>query len=191
MNVQQTHIPNLVVVEPRVFGDERGWFMEMHNAGKFQDSGIESGIAQINHSFSSRGVLRGLHFQAPPHAQSKLVRCLSGRLFDVAVDIRRGSPTYGKWFGVELSAKNKKMLFVPRGFAHGFYALEDCELMYLCGHANYEPSSEGGLLYNADDVGIEWPLDGKPTVNERDAGYPTLCELESPFVFENASKVLS
>jgi dTDP-4-dehydrorhamnose 3,5-epimerase len=189
MNIIETQIPGLVVVEPQVFGDERGWFMEMHNADKFGAAGIAPGVAQINHSFSTAGVLRGLHFQAPPHAQSKLVRCLHGRLFDVAVDIRRGSPTYGQWFGLELSAKNKKMLFVPAGFAHGFYALEDCELMYLCGGHGYAPTAEGGLHYAAKDVGIEWPFNDEPVVNERDRVYPALNELQSPFVYDGAEQI--
>jgi dTDP-4-dehydrorhamnose 3,5-epimerase len=181
MNVVETGLAGLVVIEPKVFGDERGWFVEMHNAEKFREMGIEPEVDQINHSFSTKGVLRGLHFQAPPNDQSKLVRCLHGRLFDVAVDIRVDSPTYGKWYGLELSAENKKMLFVPRGFAHGFYALEDCELMYLCGHAGYAPDSEGGLRYDAEDIGIEWRFDGQPNVNERDRNFSNLTDLESPF----------
>ncbi len=189
MNVVETGIEGLVVVEPQVFGDERGWFMEMHSATKFEGLGIEPTVVQINHSFSAAGVLRGLHYQAPPHDQSKLVRCLRGKLFDVAVDIRLGSPTYGKWFGVELTADNKKMLFVPGGFAHGFYAIEDCELMYLCGNAGYAPKAEGGLRFNCSDVGIEWPFREEPLVNERDAGFVGLAGLETPFVFENANHV--
>jgi dTDP-4-dehydrorhamnose 3,5-epimerase len=173
----------LLVVEPRVFEDERGWFMEEHNAERFAEAGIEPGVTQINHSFSRQGVLRGLHFQAPPFDQTKLVRCVAGRLFDAVVDIRRGSPTYGQWFGLELSAENKKALFVPSGFAHGFCALTDCELLYLCGHAGYDKSSEGGLVYSDEQVGIDWPTDGTPLVNPRDLGFPTLSELESPFTF--------
>lgn len=184
MNIVETGIEGLVVLEPQVFGDERGWFMETHSVSKFEELGIELGVTQINHSFSTKGVLRGLHFQAPPHDQSKLVRCLRGRLFDVAVDIRRGSPTYGKWFGIELSADNKKMLFVPSGFVHGFYALEDCELMYLCGHAAYQPEAEGGLSFDAADVGVAWPLDGEPMLNERDQSYTDLAGLTSPFIYQ-------
>ncbi|KPJ85887.1 hypothetical protein AMJ57_01380 [Parcubacteria bacterium SG8_24] len=179
----KTDIPDLVILEPQVFSDERGFFFEAHSAPKFEALGIEPGIVQINQSFSRRGVLRGLHFQAPPHDQTKLVRCISGRLWDVAVDIRRGSPTYGRWFGLELSPENRRMLYVPSGFAHGFCALEDCELLYLCGRSGYHKESEGGLRFDDPGLGIAWPLDGPPDANDRDRSYPTLSELESPFVF--------
>lgn len=184
MKTTETGIPGLLVVEPSVFADERGFFFEAHNADSFAGLGIEPGVRQINQSFSRQGVLRGLHFQAPPHDQTKLVRCISGRLFDVAVDIRGGSPTYGKWFGLELSAENKKMLYVPSGFAHGFYALTDCELLYLCGRSGYEKSAEGGLVYDDPDVGIQWPFaGGQPLVNPRDAAFPGLKQLSTPFTF--------
>jgi dTDP-4-dehydrorhamnose 3,5-epimerase len=185
MRTIETGIPGLLIVEPTVFGDERGWFMETHSAPKFEALGIEPGAVQMNHSFSNKGVLRGLHFQSPPQDQTKLVRCVRGRLYDVAVDIRRGSPTFGHWFGLELSVENKKMLFVPSGFAHGFYSIEDCELLYICGKAAYAKAAEGGLRYSCPDCAIAWPFDGvQPTVNERDASFPTLAELQSPFVFE-------
>ncbi len=183
MKTTETGIPGLLVVEPQVFADERGWFFEAHNAAKFSALGIEPGVTQINHSSSKRGVLRGLHFQAPPHDQTKLVRCVRGSLFDVAVDIRAGSPTYGKWFGLELSAENKKMLFVPSGFAHGFYAVTDCEMIYLCGNAGYDKASEGGLVYGDPDVGIAWPFVGAPLVIARDASFPKLKDLRTPFAF--------
>lgn len=189
MNVMDTTISGLKVVEPKVFGDERGWFLEMHNAAKFAELGLEPGVVQINHSQSKQGVLRGLHFQAPPHDQTKLVRCVVGRLWDVAVDIRRGSPTYGQWYGVELSAANRKMLFVPSGFAHGFYALTDCEMIYLCGRSGYDKASEGGLRYDCPALDIVWPyavqaqLPSNPLVIERDAAFPGLADLVSPFVF--------
>ncbi len=192
MKITETGIPGLLVLEPQVFGDERGWFMEAHHAGKFAELGIEPGVAQINQSFSTAGVLRGLHFQLPPHDQTKLVRCIRGRLFDVAVDIRRGSPTLGRWFGLELSAENKKMLYVPSGFAHGFYAVTDCELLYLCGRANYNKAAEGGLRYDDPAVGIVWPCAGRePQVNARDAAFPTLDRLATPFVFEAAAKEIA
>jgi len=183
MKTTETGIPGLLIVEPQVFADERGFFFQAHSAAEFAALGIEPGVIQINHSFSHKGVLRGLHFQAPPHDQTKLVRCVSGRLFDVAVDIRRGSPAYGRWFGLELSAENKKMLYVPSGFAHGFLALTDCELLYLCGLAGYAKAAEGGLLYNDPAVGIAWPFDGQPLVNQRDATFPTLAQLKTPFVY--------
>jgi len=184
MKTTETGIPGLLVVEPQVFTDERGWFFEAHSAAKFASLGIEPGVTQINHSSSKQGVLRGLHFQAPPHDQTKLVRCVRGSLFDVAVDIRRGSPTFGKWFGVELTADNKKMLYVPSGFAHGFYALTDCEMVYLCGRSGYDKAAEGGLRYDCPDIGIAWPFAGTPMVIARDAAFPTLKELVAPFVYE-------
>jgi len=183
MKTTETGIPGLLIVEPQVFTDERGFFFQAHSAAEFATLGIEPGVIQINQSFSKPGVLRGLHFQAPPHDQTKLVRCISGRLFDVAVDIRRGSPTYGKWFGLELSAENKKMLYVPSGFAHGFAALTDCELLYLCGRSGYDKSSEGGLRYNDPEVGIVWPYPGPLLVNARDQAFPTLATLDTPFVW--------
>jgi dTDP-4-dehydrorhamnose 3,5-epimerase len=188
MNVVRTKIDGLVVIEPQVFGDERGWFMEMHSVLKFEAAQIESGVMQINHSFSTKGVLRGLHFQAPPHDQSKLVRCVRGSLFDVAVDIRRGSPTFGQWFGIELSADNKKMLFVPSGFAHGFCALEDCELLYLCGRSAYHKEAEGGLHYNSPEVGIDWPSKDEQLINDRDRNFPTLTQLDTPFVYRELTR---
>ena len=183
MQTIETGIPGLLVVEPQVFSDERGFFFEAHSAARFAALGIEPGVQQINQSFSKQGVLRGLHFQAPPSDQTKLVRCVSGRLFDVAVDVRAGSPAYGKWFGLELSAENKKMLYVPSGFAHGFYALTDCELLYLCGRSGYDKSAEGGLVYNDPAVGIVWPFaGGELLVNPRDAAFPRLKDLATPFI---------
>jgi dTDP-4-dehydrorhamnose 3,5-epimerase len=183
MKVLETGIPGLHVIEPAVFEDERGHFFETFSKEKLAAHGIDADVAQINHSFSKKGVLRGLHFQAPPAAQSKLVRCVRGSLYDVAVDIRTGSPTYGKWFGLELSAENKRMLYIPAGFAHGFYALTDCELNYCCGGAGYAKAAEGGLRYDCADTAIAWPLEGAPLVNERDRTYPTLATLASPFVY--------
>jgi dTDP-4-dehydrorhamnose 3,5-epimerase len=184
MQRTDTHIPGLCVLEPRVFTDDRGHFFELHSADKLQALGIDPKVVQINQSSPKKGVLRGLHFQAPPHDQSKLVRCSKGRLFDVAVDIRKGSPTYGKWFGVELSEENKKMLYVPTGFAHGFYSLtEGAELQYMVGNAPYVKDAEGGLRFDCPEVGIEWPLDGAPLVNDRDRTFPTLGTLVSPFTF--------
>lgn len=187
MKTIETGIPGLLVIEPQVFADERGHFFEAFSAARFASFGIEPGVVQINQSSSKKGVLRGLHFQAPPHDQTKLVRCGRGRLYDVAVDIRRGSPTFGKWFGVELSDENKKMLYVPSGFAHGFYSLTDgCELVYLVGKSGYAKASEGGVRFDDPAVGIDWPLEGTPLVNERDRTFPLLTPDSSPFVFEAA-----
>lgn len=177
-----TSIAGLLVLEPRVFADERGHFFEAYSQRALAESGVTESFVQMNQSFSKAGVLRGMHFQAPPFAQSKLVRCISGKLFDVAVDLRVGSPTFGQWFGVELSEENKKMLYVPAGFAHGFYALTDCEMLYLCGHSGYNKESEGGLRFDDPAIGIAWPLSGEPNCNERDRTWPLLKELRSPFV---------
>ncbi|MEY4745022.1 MAG: hypothetical protein RL272_967 [Candidatus Parcubacteria bacterium] len=188
MKTIETGIPGLLVIEPQVFADERGHFFEAFSAARCASLGIELGVVQINQSSSKKGVLRGLHFQAPPNDQTKLVRCGRGRLYDVAVDIRRGSPTFGKWFGVELSDENKKMLYVPSGFAHGFYSLTDgCELVYLVGKSGYAKASEGGVRYDDPAVGIDWPFKGPPLVNERDRTFPLLTPGNSPFVFEMAS----
>ena len=185
MNIIETGIHGLIVIEPQVFADERGHFFEAHSAEKFAAFGIEHGVVQINQSSSKKGVLRGLHFQAPPHAQTKLVRCTRGRLYDVAVDIRRGSPTFGKWFGVELTDENKKMLYVPFGFAHGFYSLTDgCELMYLVGGNGYAKGAEGGVRFDDPSIQIEWPFDGDALVNERDRTFPLISEETTPFLYE-------
>lgn len=174
MRFTETGIKGLMVVEPDVFGDQRGWFMEEFNAGVFAEAGFTDQVVQANHSFSRQGILRGLHFQRDPKQQSKIVRCLRGRLFDVAVDIRAGSPTCGKWFGVELSEENRRALLIPRGFAHAFYSLTDCELLYFCGQSTYDKALEGGLRWNDPAIGIVWPFDGTPTLNDRDAGFPDL-----------------
>jgi dTDP-4-dehydrorhamnose 3,5-epimerase len=164
------------VIEPDVFGDERGWFTEKLNATVFAAAGFVDPIVQVNHSSSAAGVLRGMHQQLGEHAQSKIVYCVRGALFDVAVDLRPESPTHGQWFGVELSAENKRGLLVPRGFAHGFLSLTDCELMYFCGNATYNKASEAGVRWDDPTLAIAWPLaPGQvPQVNERDASYPLL-----------------
>lgn len=183
----ETGIPGLVVIEPQVFPDDRGHFFEAFSAAKLEALGIEPGVVQINQSSSKKGVLRGLHFQAPPFDQTKLVRCSRGRLYDVAVDIRRGSPTFGRSYGIELSDENKKMLYVPTGFAHGFYSLtEGCELLYLVGKSGYSKVSEGGVRFDDPSAAIVWPLDGAPLVNERDRTWPLISEENTPFVFEPA-----
>jgi len=168
-----TPIDGVMVIEPKVFGDDRGFFMESWNAEVFRDAGMDLNFVQDNHSRSSRGVLRGLHYQQPG-PQGKLVRVTAGAVFDVAVDLRRASPTFGKWFGVELSAANKKMLYVPEGMAHGFLCLEDgTDFLYKC-TSDYAPANEHSLLWNDPAIGIEWPLDGiSPTLSAKDvAGRP-------------------
>ncbi len=169
MNIIETAIPGVLIIEPRVFGDARGFFMETWNAAGFAAAGLDLTFVQDNHSRSQKGVLRGLHFQNPG-PQGKLVRVTSGAVFDVAVDLRAASPTFGKWVGVELSATNKRMFWVPEGFAHGFLTLEDdTDFLYKC-TAPYAPQSEFTLAWNDPAVGIDWPLAGlDPLVSDKDA----------------------
>ena len=176
------------LIIPQRFGDQRGFFAETYSRQKYAGMGVDVEFVQDNHSLSRDvGTLRGLHFQAPPHAQGKLVRCGRGAFFDVAVDIRRGSPTYGQWVGYVLSAENGHQLYVPVGFAHGFVTLEpDSEIVYKCSDY-YAPETEGLLRWDDPDIGIEWPLKGNPTLSEKDATAPLLKGFESPFIFgENA-----
>lgn len=150
-------IDGLKVIEPAVFGDERGYFMETYNYNDFKEAGIDVSFVQDNQSSSKKGVLRGLHFQIQ-FPQDKLVRVVSGEVFDVAVDLRKNSATYGKWFGVLLSAENKKQLFIPKNFAHGFLVLsENAEFAYKCTDF-YHPNDEGGIFYQDPDIGVEWPI---------------------------------
>ena len=169
MNIIETAIPGLLIIEPKVFGDERGFFMESWNAKSFAAAGLDLQFVQDNHSRSSRGVLRGMHYQQP-NPQGKLVRVTAGAVYDVAVDMRRSSPAFGKWVGVELSAANKRMFWVPEGLAHGFLCLEDgTDFLYKC-TSLYEPANEHSLLWNDPEVGIEWPLDGiTPQLSAKDA----------------------
>ncbi|MGH6697157.1 dTDP-4-dehydrorhamnose 3,5-epimerase [Sphingopyxis sp.] len=171
-----TPIDGVMVIEPKVFGDDRGFFMESWNAEVFRKAGMDLSFVQDNHSRSSRGVLRGMHYQRPG-PQGKLVRVTAGAVFDVAVDLRRSSPTFGKWFGVELSAANKKMLYVPEGMAHGFLCLADgTDFLYKC-TSDYAPANEHSLLWNDPAIGIEWPLDGiSPTLSAKDIAGQPLCE---------------
>lgn len=159
MNIIECAIPGPLIIEPRVFGDDRGFFMETWNAAGFRAAGLDLSFVQDNHSRSSKGVLRGLHFQNPG-PQGKLVRVTAGRVWDVAVDLRQSSPAFGKWVGVELSAANKRMFWVPEGFAHGFVTLEDgTDFLYKC-TAPYAPAQEHSLAWDDPAVGIEWPLEG-------------------------------
>lgn len=173
MNIIETDIEGVLIIEPKVFGDERGFFMESWNVRAFAEAGLDLTFVQDNHSRSARGVLRGLHYQQPG-PQGKLVRVTAGAVFDVAVDMRRSSPSFGKWVGVELSAANKRMLWVPEGMAHGFLCLEDgTDFLYKC-TATYQPANEHSLLWNDPAIGIDWPLDGiVPQLSAKDeAGVP-------------------
>jgi len=178
MNIVETGIPDLLILEPKVFGDDRGFFLESWNERVFADLGLDLKFVQDNHSRSARGVLRGMHFQQP-NPQGKLVRVVNGRVWDVALDLRRSSPTFGKWAGVELSAENKRMFWVPPGFAHGFVSLEDVtDFLYKC-TAFYDPSNEHSLAWDDPAVGIEWPLEGlEPQLSTKDQAGKPLAEIE-------------
>lgn len=171
-----TDIEGLYVIEPTVYGDNRGYFMETYHKDEFKELGINYEFVQDNQSKSKKGVLRGLHFQVE-NTQGKLVRVIKGKVFDVVVDLRRESKTYGKWFGVELSEENKKMFFIPPYFAHGFLVLSDtAEFTYKCTDI-YNPKSESGITYNDKDIGIKWPeVDSEILTSEKDAKWPTLRE---------------
>lgn len=173
MNVIETGIPGLLVLEPKVFGDARGFFMESFNARTFADlTGVKTDFVQDNHSRSGRGVLRGLHYQVQ-QPQGKLVRVAQGRVFDVAVDLRRASPTFGKWYGVELSGENHRQFWVPAGFAHGFYVLSDSADFLYKTTDYYAPQHERSLAWNDPTVGVQWPLEGEPLLSAKDlAGKP-------------------
>ncbi len=179
MNITECDIPGPLIIEPKVFGDERGFFMESWNAARFAEEGLDIAFVQDNHSRSQKGVLRGMHFQNPG-PQGKLVRVVSGAVFDVAVDLRRSSPTFGKWTGVELSAENKRMFWVPQGFAHGFLTLEDdTDFLYKC-DATYAPQHEHSLAWDDPDVSIEWPLGGIDLqLSAKDAEGTRLSDLEA------------
>ena len=157
ITVTRCEIEGLCVIEPKVFYDDRGYFVETYNQNDFNEEGLHMVFVQDNQSMSTRGVLRGLHFQKE-HPQGKLVRVLRGKVFDVAVDLRKASETYGQWFGVELSAENKKQFYIPEGFAHGFLVLSDeAEFAYKCTDF-YHPGDEGGIIWNDPDIGIQWPI---------------------------------
>ena len=181
----KTNIPGLLVFEPTVFEDSRGYFFESYNENNFLAEGVNIRFVQDNQAKSSYGVIRGLHFQLAPHAQTKLIRTLSGSILDVVVDVRLGSPAYGEVFSIELSAENKKQLLVPKGFAHGYSVLSDtAEVMYKC-DAFYHKQSEGGLLYNDPKLNIAWqiPLD-KAIVSEKDLYHPGINDCKNNVVFE-------
>ncbi|MBP3040659.1 dTDP-4-dehydrorhamnose 3,5-epimerase [Bacillaceae bacterium Marseille-Q3522] len=185
MKVTETNLPGVKIIEPDVFGDHRGWFMETYNELKFHEAGIDLKFVQDNQSLSAqKGTLRGLHYQLNPKAQSKLVRCTKGAIFDVAIDIRKGSPAYGKWFGIELSADNKKQLLIPKGFAHGFMTItDDVEVQYKVDEL-YAPACDRGIIWNDAKIGIEWPIHITPVLSAKDEKAPTLEEAEANFIYE-------
>lgn len=173
-------ISGLVLVRPQVLGDERGFFFELYKHTDFVRGGITEHLVQDNYSQSRRGVLRGLHYQKKPKAQGKLVLCVKGKIFDVAVDIRKGSPQYGKWIGVELSEENRQMLYAPPGFAHGFQVLsETAELLYKCTE-EYSPADDQGIIWNDPDINILWPLK-EPVLSGKDKKHPLLRDADNNF----------
>jgi dTDP-4-dehydrorhamnose 3,5-epimerase len=185
MLIEDTSLPGVLRLTPKRFGDARGFFAETWNKRTLAEQGFAPEFVQDNHSLSAEvGTVRGLHFQAPPHAQGKLVRCGRGALFDVAVDIRKGSPSYGQWIGEELTAENGVMLWVPEGFAHGFMTrAPDTEIIYKCTDY-YAPAADGGLRW--DSCGVVWGFDGPAILSDKDAAAPALADFDSPFVFEDS-----
>jgi dTDP-4-dehydrorhamnose 3,5-epimerase len=173
----RTEIDGVYIIEPKVFGDSRGYFMETYNKKEFDEAGLKYDFVQDNQSKSHKGVLRGLHFQIH-HPQAKLVRVVSGEVFDVAVDLRKKAKTYGKWVGVTLTAENKKMFLIPRGFAHGFVVLSDtAEFVYKCDEI-YHPEDEGGVMWNDPTIGVVWPYKGEPELSAKDKTHPSLMDLK-------------
>ncbi|ASZ11145.1 dTDP-4-dehydrorhamnose 3,5-epimerase [Chitinophaga pendula] len=182
----ETGFPDLVIFEPRVFADNRGYFFESYNEQTFRDAGHGMAFVQDNQARSTYGVLRGLHYQLEPYAQTKLIRALEGRILDVVVDMRVGSPTYGKVYSVELSAENKRQLLVPKGFAHGYSVLSDtAEVVYKCDNL-YNKASEGGILFSDPDLEIDWGIDIKDAlVSEKDLVLPKLADAQHNFVYNS------
>jgi len=188
VKIEETSLPGIRILTPSRHGDQRGFFSETWNRAALAEQGIDIDFVQDNHSLSEAvGTVRGLHLQAPPHAQAKLVRCGRGRLFDVAVDIRKGSATYGQWVGAELSFENGRQMLVPAGFLHGFVTLEpDTEIIYKCSDY-YAPETEGAVRFDDPAIGIDWGIaPDRAVISEKDATAPLLAEFETPFGWEGA-----
>ncbi|SLN46204.1 dTDP-4-dehydrorhamnose 3,5-epimerase [Roseovarius litorisediminis] len=188
MLIEPTALPGLVVLTPARYGDARGFFSESWNRQRMAEHGLDFDFVQDNHSLSvAQGTVRGLHFQTPPHAQAKLVRCGRGRLLDVSVDLRKGSPTFGKWVGIELSFENGKQLLIPEGFAHGFVTcVPDTEIIYKCSDY-YAPECDRSLRFDDPEIGIDWGIDaGEAILSDKDAGAPLLADLDNPFIWEGS-----
>lgn len=184
INIIETVIPGVVIIEPKIFGDSRGYFYESYSQRDFEEKVGVVNFVQDNQSFSHYGVLRGLHFQIPPYTQSKLVRVIQGKVVDVAVDIRKGSPTYGKHVAVELTGENHRQFFIPKGFAHGFVVLSETALFqYKCDEF-YHPEAEGAIAWDDPNLAIEWPVKAVDIeLSEKDKHHPYLTNFESPFVY--------
>ena len=186
MKIIETPIPGLLIFEPKVFADQRGYFLESYNQQKLKEAGISTIFVQDNESKSSRGVIRGLHYQINPYAQSKLVRVIQGRVYDVAVDCRKGSPTFGKAYGLELSEENKLQFYIPKGFAHGFSVLSETAIFsYKC-DALYQPSAERGIIYNDPALNINWGIDpSEAIISGKDTILPLFADADMNFKFES------
>lgn len=186
MKIEPTDLPDVLILTPQRFGDARGWFSETWNAARMASAGLDLAFVQDNHSFSAQvGTLRGLHYQAPPRAQDKLVRCSRGAIRDVAVDVRRGSPSYGRWIAVDLTPENGRQLLVPKGFLHGFVTLlPDTEVQYKCTDV-YAPDCDGAVRW--DSLGIDWGLTADPVLSAKDAAAPAFADWTSPFAHEGAA----
>lgn len=186
MNIIKTPLTGLFIIEPIVFKDQRGYFFESYNMAKLKSLGIDLQFVQDNQSKSSYGVIRGLHFQMAPKAQSKLVRVLCGKVYDVAVDMRKGSPTYGKWFGLELSEENKKQLLIPKGFAHGFSVLSETAVVFYKCDELYAPECDSGILYNDPDLAIDWQIPtSKVIVSGKDGNLQSFKTTKNNFTFQS------
>lgn len=184
MKFIKTEIPEVIIIEPTVFGDDRGYFLESYNKKAFEENIGSITFVQDNESKSSKGVLRGLHFQKPPFTQAKLVRCIEGEVLDVAVDIRKGSPTYGKYVAVKLTGQNKKQLFVPRGFAHGFAVLSETAVFAYKVDNTYAPEYDRGIIWNDTHLQIDWNLlENEVKLSDKDVKLPNLASLDNPFIY--------
>ena len=184
MKFIKTEIPEVIIIEPTLFEDDRGYFLESYNKKTFEENIGSVNFVQDNESKSLKGVLRGLHFQKPPFAQAKLVRCIKGSVIDVAVDIRKGSPTYGKHVSIELSEDNKKQLYIPRGFAHGYSVLSESAIFAYKVDNNYAPECDAGILWKDPDLNIQWGVNNDDIlISKKDSKLPSFSELDSPFTF--------
>jgi dTDP-4-dehydrorhamnose 3,5-epimerase len=185
MKIIKARIPDLLVIEPSVFEDDRGYFFESYNQSVFETENLRFNFVQDNQSKSRYGVIRGLHYQIEPYAQVKLVRVLSGKIFDVSVDIRKGSPTFGQWAGVELSEENKKQILIPKGLAHGFSVLSETAVVFYKCDNFYHPEADRGIIYNDKSLNIDWRIDAEDEIaSEKDLQHPRLQEAENNFVYE-------
>jgi dTDP-4-dehydrorhamnose 3,5-epimerase len=187
LNFNRTAIKEVVLITPKIFGDDRGFFTEVYKYSEFSDFGIKDRFVQINHSRSSKGVLRGLHYQKNPKAHSKLVKCVQGEILDVAVDIRKGSLTYGKWVAEKITEENKKMLYIPEGFAHGFLTLSNtAEVIYQIS-GEYAPDCDAGIYWNDPEVGVDWGV-SNPSLSEKDKIAPMLKDVDNNFIYGGREK---